>query len=147
MEKARLKRKLRDMKRLEMHIRFRELEPDSIDQSLVWDTYFTDRPRAAAAGRVRYPFEAVLHFDREERKKAFEEFLLAVYARTYSERGLHVGALYNPDLLRIIGLAPGADRDEIKARFRELAKQYHPDHGGSAEEMSKLLDAVHRLLP
>jgi DnaJ-domain-containing protein 1 len=146
MEKARLKRKLRDLKRLETAIRFREREPDSIDQPLVWDDYFTDRLRSPAALRVYYPFEAVLGFDREERKRAFQEFLVAVYARTYSERGLSVGAFYNPDLLRVLGLPPGADIGDIKARFRELAKRHHPDHGGSSETMVELLEAVNRLL-
>lgn len=146
MEKARLKRKLRDLKRLEAQIRFSHREPGAIDGRLVWDEFFTDRTGASAAVHARYPFEAVVGFSRDERKRAFEEFLLAVYARTFTERGLGVGAFYNPDLLRILGLSAGATREEIKARFRDLAKQHHPDHGGNNDEMVRLLDAVNRLL-
>jgi DnaJ family protein C protein 19 len=32
---------------------------------------------------------------------------------------------------RVLGLAPGANEDEIKAAHRRLIEQIHPDHGGS----------------
>jgi hypothetical protein len=146
MERARLKRKLRDLKRLEIQIRFPHEELPPPDESLVWHEFFTDRTGGATDLGVRYPLEAVVRFTREQRKRAFEEFLLTVYARTYSQQGLSVGAFHNPDFLRVLGLHPGATREDIKMRFRQLAKEHHPDHGGDNEEMLRLLDAVNRLL-
>ena len=39
-------------------------------------------------------------------------------------------------------LLPNAPPDVITAVFRTLAKQYHPDHGGSTERMQRLNAAV-----
>ncbi|MCQ4925076.1 J domain-containing protein [Tissierella carlieri] len=44
------------------------------------------------------------------------------------------------------GLTPGASIDDIKKKFRELAKKYHPDHGGSSEKMIEVLDTYHKLM-
>jgi DnaJ domain len=33
--------------------------------------------------------------------------------------------------LEILGLAPGADRDQIQQRYRQLMQNVHPDKGGS----------------
>ncbi len=47
--------------------------------------------------------------------------------------------------LEILQLSPSAGKDEIKARFRQLVKRYHPDRAGktrSASEQGKRLAAV-----
>jgi len=58
------------------------------------------------------------------------------------------------DPFAVLGLAPGADRDEIVRAFRRLAKEHHPDrfavHGRAAEEAARrrfvrILDAYERL--
>ena len=38
------------------------------------------------------------------------------------------------DYYRILGLTSQATAEEIKKNFRSLAKQYHPDANGSAQE-------------
>lgn len=38
----------------------------------------------------------------------------------------------------ILGLQRGASRDDIEAKFRDLAKRHHPDMGGAAEEFVKI---------
>lgn len=45
-----------------------------------------------------------------------------------------------------LGICPGATRDEIEAAYRELAKQAHPDRGGSHELMAKLNAARNELM-
>lgn len=37
------------------------------------------------------------------------------------------------DFYRILGLSKNATKDEIKRKYRRLAKQYHPDLGGDSE--------------
>jgi curved DNA-binding protein CbpA len=53
--------------------------------------------------------------------------------------------MYNPALLSRLDLPPDADYAAIKARFRQLAKLYHPDHGGDAAQMLALLETFHKL--
>jgi curved DNA-binding protein CbpA len=36
------------------------------------------------------------------------------------------------EALRTLGLPPLVTRDEIKQRYRQLAKEHHPDRGGGA---------------
>jgi hypothetical protein len=47
--------------------------------------------------------------------------------------------------LEILNLAPGTVQDEIERRFRALAVENHPDHGGSAESFATILAARDRL--
>jgi curved DNA-binding protein CbpA len=68
-----------------------------------------------------------------------------VYFRKYEENGLYFQELYDPSLLSVFGLSPSASPEDIKRRFRELAKKYHPDLGGSSEKMIELLEAYHKL--
>lgn len=40
-------------------------------------------------------------------------------------------AMTEEEALRILGLAPGASAEEIKAAHRRIIEQIHPDHGGT----------------
>lgn len=46
----------------------------------------------------------------------------------------------------VLGLRPGATRDEVEAMYRVKAKSAHPDRGGSDEAMAELNAARERLL-
>lgn len=50
-----------------------------------------------------------------------------------------------PDLYETLGVAKDATRDAIKKAFRRLAKDAHPDTGGSAEKFHAL-ELAHRVL-
>jgi hypothetical protein len=55
--------------------------------------------------------------------------------------------MYDPekDYYEVLGVGRQASQEEIDRIFRERALQYHPDRGGSEEEM-KLLNEAHDLL-
>lgn len=41
----------------------------------------------------------------------------------------------------VLGVPRNASQDQIRDRFRQLAREHHPDHGGQNDEMTKLNDA------
>src|SRR5205807_9038903 len=53
--------------------------------------------------------------------------------------------LYDPALLSLLGLPAYASAQELKSRFRELAKRYHPDCGGDSEKFIELMDVYEKL--
>jgi DnaJ-domain-containing protein 1 len=38
----------------------------------------------------------------------------------------------------VLGIRPGATREEIRSAYRRLATLHHPDHGGSVEKMREI---------
>jgi hypothetical protein len=44
----------------------------------------------------------------------------------------------------VLGLAPDANIDQVKGRYRDLAKLHHPDRGGDAAEFHRINDAYDR---
>jgi hypothetical protein len=83
--------------------------------------------------------------EHEELKAIFDEFFFRMYYQNYQEQGLTQADVYDPHLLALLGLPAHAGMVEIKQRFRALAKQYHPDHGGDSEQFIELLDLYERL--
>lgn len=139
---AELKRKLRELKRLELTIRFgRRIPPEQ--PALVWNVFFSTK--AADQATVKYPLSHLLQLEHEELKAIFDEYFFRVYYQNYQEQGLTQADVYDPQLLALLGLPPHAGMVEIKQRFRALAKQYHPDHGGDSEQFIELLDLYERL--
>jgi hypothetical protein len=134
-----LKRKLRELKRLEKRIRCGQ---DAARQTLVWNRFFSTG--RANDPTVKYPLDALLKMDRPTRKGVVEEYLYNVYYQAYRDSG-QVGDLYHPDLLAAFGLHRTASLDDIRSRFRELAKKYHPDLGGDHEKMIQLLETYRQL--
>src|ERR1700754_539649 len=46
-----------------------------------------------------------------------------------------------PNHYAVLKVTPSADRAEIRASFRALARRYHPDVGGDAERMQAIIEA------
>jgi DnaJ-domain-containing protein 1 len=43
--------------------------------------------------------------------------------------------------LRVLGLPPNATPQQIKRRYRALAKRHHPDRGGDQKQMQRIIAA------
>jgi hypothetical protein len=140
---ARLKHKLRQLKRLEIKIRFRG-SPVPPGRTLVWDEFFSTK--AEQDPGVKYPLDLLLQMGREERKEVFGEYFYRVYFQYCGEHGLTLADVYDPGLLSLLGLPPTAGLQEIKKRFRELAKKYHPDLGGDSAQFIELVEIYERLM-
>jgi DnaJ-domain-containing protein 1 len=50
------------------------------------------------------------------------------------------------DCFVVLGLRSGATAEMIQARYRELAKQHHPDKGGESAEFNRIKDARDRAM-
>jgi hypothetical protein len=142
LEVAQLKHKLRQLKRLELTVRYgRQGAPDH--PALVWDVFFSTKVHDAPP--VKYPMSRLLQMDHEELKEVIDEYFFRVYFQNYQQQGLAQADVYDPQLLALLGLPSYAGIAEIKQRFRALAQQYHPDHGGDAERFIELVSVYERL--
>lgn len=137
-----LKKKLRSMKKLETAIRFGNKTLTGREK-FVWDKFFNTKITADTS--VKYNMLQLLSMDRERIKEVFDEFFYHVYFQYYSENGITLKDLYDPNLLSMLGLSQGATMEDIKKRFRELALKYHPDKGGDSEKFIEILDAYKKL--
>jgi hypothetical protein len=137
-----LKRKLRQLKQLELRLRFR-YRPVPENPDLVWDSFFSTKGQAGLG--VRYSLARLSQMSPEAQKQAFEEYSYWVYFRYYQENGLTADNLHDPRLLALLDLPPFADLADIKQRFRDLAKRHHPDHGGDSEKFMELMQVYEKL--
>jgi DnaJ-domain-containing protein 1 len=48
--------------------------------------------------------------------------------------------------LAVLGLPPNATRQQVKRRYRSLAKRYHPDRGGDQQQMRRIIAAYELLM-
>ncbi|WP_202711454.1 J domain-containing protein [Sporosalibacterium faouarense] len=143
MDIGNLKHKLRELKRVEISIRKRYYLPVG-EKELVWNIFFSTNKNDDS--EIKYPLIILSAFGPNARKQVFEEFFYQMYYEIFQYGNISTSSLYDPDLLSELGLSSDASKEDIKSRFRELAKKYHPDRGGSKEDMIRLLEIYERLL-
>jgi hypothetical protein len=136
-----LKRKLRQLRKLEITVRFKD-QPLPENPKLIWDIFFSTQTHNQQA--VKYSLQYLLALERQEFKAILEEYFYRLYFQNYRERGVQVD-IYDPHLLSLLGLPAYAGIQDIKRRFRELAKRYHPDAGGESEQFIALMDIYEQL--
>lgn len=135
MDAISVKRALREYRRIE-----RGLQPASANApSPVWDLFFDLKERGK--GKAKYPLSALCSMSPEEYGRTMEAYWSAVCDGLFGERdGRDLESRLAMDL------PAGADEEEIKKRFRALAKRYHPDLGGDAAKFIELMEAYRKLL-
>lgn len=148
MTRDQLKRKLKELRKTEIAIRFKNRPAPAGSERLVWGEFFSAKPACVDASRpVRYTLEALERMDREELSEVFKDYICFVYFQYYKEMGIpfESGRGYDPHLLALMGLTPLATSEDVKKRFRELARKYHPDTGGDSSQFIALMDVYNRL--
>lgn len=59
---------------------------------------------------------------------------------------LYAGYARRDQALAVFGLRTDAGRDEVKRRYRQLAREHHPDLGGDPERFRRVREAAEHLL-
>ncbi len=74
--------------------------------------------------------------------------MLRVGARTFwrSEINPMHTFVQRQQALAVLGLPANATHDQIKRRYRALAKRYHPDRGGDQRQMQRIIAAYEFLV-
>lgn len=140
-----IKRKIRSLKKMEIRIRFgvyKGVFNKPAGKTLEWDSFFDMRD----TGKGKYSIKDIAKMTKENFRQVIDEFYSRVYYRYYMENGLVGIQMYDPDILAWMGLPPDAGEKEIKTRFRELAKKYHPDAGGDSKKFIELMEKYRRLV-
>ncbi len=132
MNEISIKRNLREMKRLEIKIRFGTQAPSR--PPLIWDMFFD----LNGSGRAKYTLDTLKSMSRETYQAVIAEYWSFLYNTFVNENDLQAKH-YEPGVLLAWGLPSDADGAAIKRRFRELAKRYHPDHGGDAKDFIRMM--------
>ncbi len=109
---------------------------------LIWDSFFSIEPENES---VKYPFAQLLGLEHGRLKQVLDEYLFRVYFENYQENGLRLADIFDPKLLSLLGLPPHSGSEEIRQRFQELAKFYHPDLGGDSAKLIELIEIYGRL--
>lgn len=146
MDTREIKHKLRQLKKLELRLRFPGV-PSPV-QPLLWDSFF-DLQEAEGQGknksRAKYSLGQLSAMSAEDYELAVAEFLAFLYREVYRYNTISSGGQFDADALLQLKLSFDADADEIKHRFRALAKKHHPDAGGDPREFIALMEAYERL--
>jgi hypothetical protein len=133
-----VKSKIRKLKKLEVEIRF---GGDYKNQPLLWNEFFD----ISGKRKVKYPLSYLLSIDNKEYRKIADEFLAFVYSEVFERLNIQSDCRFDKALLVRLGLPYDADISAVKKRFRELAKQYHPDKGGDPRDFIELVEIYKKL--
>jgi len=137
-----IKRKLRKLKRFEEHLRF---GGSGATANLVWSRFFDLSGRPVR--QARYSLADLTLMSPEEYKRAVSEYMAFVYYELFQAQGLaYSGGYFDPEALGKLGLPAFATEQDIKRKFRELAKIHHPDAGGDAAVFIELMEQYKKLI-
>ena len=137
-----LKHKVRKLKHYEKALRTRNGVNDNIP--LVWDKFFdlNDSDKSTSL----YSLTVLAVMGKDEYKTIIDDFFARIYYEVYIHNDIIDAPLYNPLQLEKLELSALASETDVKKRFRELAKKYHPDTGGSSEKFIELMNIYKELI-
>lgn len=126
-----IKQKLRALKKLEMKLR-----PNMTE--LVWNEYFdvNDEPKRNA----KYALANLYDMNKDQFKDVISQYFYHVYYCVYKESGFTDDSIFDTKILKQLGFPVYADYTDIKKKFRELAKTYHPDNGGDSAKFIEFME-------
>ena len=130
-----LKRRIRKLKHIEKTIRAQNSLSNDIP--LVWDKFFD--LKNFTDSKALYTLPKLAGMSREEYKSVVDSFFARIYYEVYAFKGITNEVIYEPALLAQLDLPPIADEITVRKRFRELAKEYHPDSGGDHEKFVEFM--------
>jgi hypothetical protein len=78
--------------------------------------------------------------DRGERHDESAEF-----EKVKGRLAVWMARLEESDPFHVLGLPPSASEETVRARFHDLAFEHHPDRGGDAAKMRRVLAAYDRI--
>jgi hypothetical protein len=149
-DSAKMKKNLRSLKKLEYKIRFTSsfdqetMTKEYQRQKFVWDDFFDLKNNKES--KAKYSLQQLSCLCKDEFKAIVDEFFFNVYYRYYVENGFLNFGMYDPRILKWMGLSADAGFEDIRKKFRELAKKHHPDKGGDPERFIELMDNYNRLI-
>lgn len=144
-----MKRKLRELKNLEIKLREKHsssgnngINPPSNFQNadLIWNKFFRENSKDA-----KYSILELSKMTKEEFKEVIREYFCYVYYSLYKENGFSDNIFFDIEILTALGLPVYADINEIKRKSRELVKKAHPDNGGDSREFIDLMEHFKKL--
>lgn len=140
-----IKRIIRNLKKAEIRIRFGSIDPANkyIHTNLVWSKFF--ELKIPYKGRAKYNLDQLIALDKQELDKIVEEFYYNLFYQFINRYYSNDNTVFDPELLSKLGLPSSACIDDIKKRFRQLAKEMHPDAGGGHEEFIALNQLYQKL--
>jgi hypothetical protein len=138
-----IKRKLRQLKSFEEKLLHKgDTKPAD---GFVWDRFFDMHD--SASSRAKYSPEKLTAMSKEEYKAVVDEYFAYMYYELYKDNDAAIiQGLYDPEILKRLGLPHDAGAQDIKRQFRELAKRYHPDTGGDAARFIELMETYRQLI-
>ncbi len=137
-----IKRKIRKLKRAERAIRGQDNRTPHA--RFVWGRWFDLGD--SAEGKAKYTLPVLAAMSPKQYKAAIDEYFAQVYFELYRENGIVDAGSYDPGVLARLGLSYDAGEEDIKRRFRELAKIHHPDVGGDAARFIELMRGYEELM-
>ncbi len=147
-----IKRKLRELKRFELKMysasskqefdsNFSPVKNNNID--LIWSKYFDLKEENQK--HVKYTIQQLMIMNKEDFKAVMNEYICHLYYWYYVKKGFSNSYNMDEEFLAQLGLPVYADPDEIKRKFRELAKLYHPDNGGDSDKFIEIMEKYNNL--
>ena len=150
-----IKRKIQRLKKLELKLRFPNVNNyiniqsnldiahsnlNKTQSRLVWDEFFSSKEDCSK--NVKYPIKRLVLMNKDEIRNVISEYFYHVYYRIYQESGQTDFSFYDSEILSQLGLPEYAVLSEVKKKYRELAKLYHPDTGGDSEKFIELMKLI-----